>query len=62
METLTLEKKGEWVESSQTKVFDIDPNTHQVGMYLYYPCLIRLGDIYLQLHELVLDLEMNSLR
>lgn len=30
METLTLEQKKEWVESSPTKVFDIDPNTHQV--------------------------------
>lgn len=30
METLTLEQKKEWVESSPTKVFDIDPNSHQV--------------------------------
>ncbi|KAJ8450989.1 hypothetical protein Cgig2_032614 [Carnegiea gigantea] len=29
METLTPEQKKEWVESSPTKVFDIDPNTHQ---------------------------------
>ncbi|KAF6152988.1 hypothetical protein GIB67_021593, partial [Kingdonia uniflora] len=27
METLTLEDKNNWVESSPTKVFDIDPNT-----------------------------------
>lgn len=30
MEALTLEQKKEWVESSPTKVFDIDSNTHQV--------------------------------
>ncbi|KAH7672285.1 DNA-directed RNA polymerase II subunit RPB3 protein [Dioscorea alata] len=30
METLTLEEKRNWVESSPTKVFDIDPNTQQV--------------------------------
>lgn len=30
METLTLEEKTSWVESSPTKVFDIDPNTQQV--------------------------------
>lgn len=30
METLTLEEKQSWVESSPTKVFDIDPNTQQV--------------------------------
>ncbi|XP_074565696.1 DNA-directed RNA polymerases II, IV and V subunit 3-like [Curcuma longa] len=30
METLTLEEKRSWVESSPTKVFGIDPNTQQV--------------------------------
>lgn len=30
METLTLEEKREWVDSCPTKVFDIDPSTHQV--------------------------------
>lgn len=30
METLTLEEKQAWVESSPTRVFDIDPNTQQV--------------------------------
>ncbi|CAL5378951.1 unnamed protein product [Camellia sinensis] len=30
METLSLEEKTNWVESSPTKVFDIDPNTQQV--------------------------------
>ncbi|RZC66936.1 hypothetical protein C5167_010631 [Papaver somniferum] len=30
MATLTLEEKQSWVESSPTKVFDIDPNTQQV--------------------------------
>ncbi|XP_010241296.1 PREDICTED: DNA-directed RNA polymerases II, IV and V subunit 3-like [Nelumbo nucifera] len=30
METLTLEEKRDWIESSPTRVFDIDPNTHQV--------------------------------
>ncbi|KAK9096212.1 hypothetical protein Sjap_021709 [Stephania japonica] len=30
MESLSLEDKRNWVESSPTKVFDIDPSTHQV--------------------------------
>lgn len=30
MESLSLEEKQSWVESSPTKVFDIDPNTGQV--------------------------------
>ncbi|XP_050211639.1 DNA-directed RNA polymerases II, IV and V subunit 3-like [Mercurialis annua] len=30
METLSLEEKQSWVDSSPTKVFDIDPNTQQV--------------------------------
>ncbi|CAJ1939641.1 unnamed protein product [Sphenostylis stenocarpa] len=30
METLTLEEKREWVDSSPTRVFDIDPVTQQV--------------------------------
>ncbi|PON88118.1 DNA-directed RNA polymerase, alpha subunit [Trema orientale] len=30
METLTLEEKRSWVESSPTRVFEIDPDTHQV--------------------------------
>lgn len=30
METLTLEEKRSWVESSPTRVFDIDTNTNQV--------------------------------
>ncbi|KAF8404965.1 hypothetical protein HHK36_009860 [Tetracentron sinense] len=30
METLSLEEKRNWIESSPTKVFDIDPNTQQV--------------------------------
>ncbi|OWM83702.1 DNA-directed RNA polymerases II, IV and V subunit 3-like [Punica granatum] len=30
MESLTLDEKRSWVDSSPTKVFDIDPNTHQV--------------------------------
>ncbi|XP_047341455.1 DNA-directed RNA polymerases II, IV and V subunit 3-like [Impatiens glandulifera] len=30
MQTLTLEEKRAWIESSPTKVFDIDPNTQQV--------------------------------
>ncbi|KAK9690916.1 hypothetical protein RND81_09G163100 [Saponaria officinalis] len=30
MESLTLDQKKEWVESSPTKVFDIDPNSQQV--------------------------------
>ena len=30
METLSLEEKREWVESSPTKVFELNPNTQQV--------------------------------
>ncbi|KAK9162452.1 hypothetical protein Syun_003354 [Stephania yunnanensis] len=30
MESLSLEDKRNWIESSPTKVFDIDPSTHQV--------------------------------
>ncbi|KAH9622960.1 hypothetical protein KSS87_002530 [Heliosperma pusillum] len=30
MESLSLEQKREWVDSSPTKVFDIDPNSQQV--------------------------------
>lgn len=33
METLTLEDKRAWVESSPTRVFGIDPNTQQVGSF-----------------------------
>lgn len=33
MESLTLEEKRSWVESSPTKVFDIDQSTHQVGCF-----------------------------
>lgn len=33
METLTLEEKTSWIESSPTKVFDIDPTTQQVCFY-----------------------------
>ena len=45
METLSLEKKQSWVESSPTKVFDIDPVTQQVSvcfllLYLFFPFLL----------------------
>lgn len=30
METLTLEEKRTWVESCPTRVFELDPVTHQV--------------------------------
>jgi DNA-directed RNA polymerase II subunit RPB3 len=33
METLSLEEKKTWVESSPTKVFDIDPTSQQVGYF-----------------------------
>jgi hypothetical protein len=33
METLTLEEKTSWVESSPTKLFDIDPATQQVSLF-----------------------------
>lgn len=40
METLTLEEKRSWVESSPTKVFNIDPNTQQVFFFFHlYECL-----------------------
>lgn len=37
METLTLEEKRSWVESSPTRVFEIDPDTHQVPCSFYLP-------------------------
>ena len=40
METLTLEEKTSWVESSPTKVFDIDPNTQQVSLFFNLPLLL----------------------
>lgn len=40
METLTLEEKQAWVESSPTRVFDIDPNTQQVGHFLIWKILL----------------------
>ncbi|XP_062090454.1 DNA-directed RNA polymerases II, IV and V subunit 3-like [Humulus lupulus] len=33
METLTLEEKKSWVESSPTRVFELDPETHQVYVF-----------------------------
>lgn len=36
METLTLEEKQEWVESSPTKVFELDPATQQVTDHVLY--------------------------
>lgn len=33
MESLTLEEKTSWVESSPTKVFDIDASSQQVCFY-----------------------------
>uniref|UniRef100_A0A0A9ENR6 DNA-directed RNA polymerase II 36 kDa polypeptide A n=1 Tax=Arundo donax TaxID=35708 RepID=A0A0A9ENR6_ARUDO len=49
METLTLDEKRSWVESSPTKVFDIDPNTHQVVVvdaeaYTYDDEVIKKAD------------------
>lgn len=35
METLSLEEKRTWIDSSPTKVFDIDPVTQQV--LFFYP-------------------------
>lgn len=34
METLSLDEKRAWIESSPTKVFDLDPNTGQVSFLL----------------------------
>ncbi|GAB4835077.1 DNA-directed RNA polymerases II, IV and V subunit 3 [Ancistrocladus abbreviatus] len=49
METLTLEEKKTWVDSSPTKVFDIDPNTQQVVVidpeaYTYDDEVIKKAD------------------
>ncbi|KAL7246917.1 hypothetical protein ACSBR2_001931 [Camellia fascicularis] len=49
METLPLEDKRNWVESSPTKVFDIDPNTQQVIVvdpqaYIYDDEMIKKAD------------------
>lgn len=40
MESLTLEEKRSWVESSPTKVFDIDQSTHQVGCFYLLSCML----------------------
>lgn len=40
METLSLDEKRAWIESSPTKVFDLDPNTGQVS----FPLSNLLGD------------------
>lgn len=37
METLTLNEKLNWIESSPTKVFDIDPKTEQVSTSIIFP-------------------------
>lgn len=34
METLTLNEKKDWIESSPTKVFELDPDTDQVSFSL----------------------------
>ena len=34
MDTLSLEEKRTWIESSPTKVFDLDPVTQQVLFFL----------------------------
>ncbi|XP_015892771.1 DNA-directed RNA polymerases II, IV and V subunit 3 [Ziziphus jujuba] len=49
MDTLTFEEKRNWVDSSPTKVFDIDPNTHQVVVvdpeaYTYDEEVIKKAD------------------
>ncbi|XP_052209549.1 DNA-directed RNA polymerases II, IV and V subunit 3-like [Diospyros lotus] len=49
MESLTFEEKRSWVESSPTKVFDIDPNTQQVVVvdpeaYTYDDEVIKKAD------------------
>jgi DNA-directed RNA polymerase II subunit RPB3 len=49
MEKLTLDEKRSWVESSPTKVFDIDPNTQQVVVvdaeaYTYDDEVIKKAD------------------
>lgn len=33
MESLSLEEKKEWIDSSPTRVFDIDPVTQQVCLF-----------------------------
>ena len=38
METLSLKEKSDWVESSPTKVFGIDPDSQQVSLTLCSDC------------------------
>lgn len=45
MDTLTLEEKRSWVESSPTKVFDIDLVTHQVLHLLLL--LVKMVSIFI---------------
>jgi DNA-directed RNA polymerase II subunit RPB3 len=35
MESLSLEEKKEWIDSSPTRVFDIDPVTQQVCLFSF---------------------------
>lgn len=44
MENLSLEEKQSWVDSSPTKVFDIEPNTEQVGFPLIIEYVCGLQD------------------
>lgn len=39
MGSLTLEEKQSFVESSPTRVFDIDPNTQQVCLFSLHHCI-----------------------
>lgn len=47
MDTLTLEEKRSWVESSPTKVFDLDPVTHQVLHLLLLLLLVKILSIFI---------------
>lgn len=49
METLTVEEKKDWIESSPTKVFELDPDTDQVSFSLvilnYFLVLSYINDV-----------------
>lgn len=46
METLSLEEKQDWVESSPTKVFELDPATQQVKSSYFSCCAYLLSEYF----------------
>jgi len=60
METLTLEEKREWVDSSPTRVFEIDPVTQQVWVLLICS-LMNLVMLFLPLFSDPYSVQNNTI-